>query len=134
MATTAVLNLSGYVAPSTEVKAYPKANWPYPARTGPSGDPVGSAAATANTNASGVVTFTGLTTDTEYWAHAGSRYVSFNTIDPPQVQNGEITDPSVVNANAATAGTTLGEVVKSIEVFDRNGTSLGFVPVYDEIT
>jgi len=32
------------------------------------------------------------------------------------------------------AGTTLGSVVKKIEVFDENGNSLGFIPVYDSIT
>lgn len=34
----------------------------------------------------------------------------------------------------AAAGTTLGSVVKKIEVFDANGNSLGFIPVYDTIT
>jgi len=36
-------------------------------------------------------------------------------------------------ANSASA-TTLGNVVKKIEIFDRDGNSLGFIPVYDSIT
>lgn len=32
------------------------------------------------------------------------------------------------------AGDTLGTVIKKIEVFDQNGDSLGFIPVYNEIT
>lgn len=32
------------------------------------------------------------------------------------------------------AATTLGTVVKKIEIFDASGTSLGFLPVYDAIT
>lgn len=41
--------------------------------------------------------------------------------------------PGSVPGTAA-AATTLGTVVKKIEVFDAAGTSLGFLPVYDAIT
>jgi len=32
------------------------------------------------------------------------------------------------------AATTLGTVVKKMEIFDAAGTSLGFIPIYDAIT
>jgi hypothetical protein len=32
------------------------------------------------------------------------------------------------------AGNTLGSLVKKVEVFDENGASIGFLPVYDAIT
>lgn len=32
------------------------------------------------------------------------------------------------------AGTTLGTVVRSMEIFDADNNSLGFIPVYDSIT
>ena len=34
----------------------------------------------------------------------------------------------------AEAGTTLGSVIKKMEVFSESGVSLGFVPVYSTIT
>ena len=33
----------------------------------------------------------------------------------------------------AAVGSIPGTIVKRIEVFDENGTSLGFIPVYDNI-
>jgi hypothetical protein len=50
------------------------------------------------------------------------------------VQTGEklIADGGLGVGNSLSAS-SLGNVVKKIEVFDENGNSLGFVPVYDSI-
>lgn len=130
---TITLNLAGLVPANTAVSAYPAANWSFPARMAPSGDPEGPAAATASTDEDGVVTFDGLDDNTEFWVYADGQYVAFNTLLPPQVSNGEITDPSVLSSGEAAEGSSLGSVVRKIEVFDRDGASIGFVPVYDEI-
>jgi len=39
-----------------------------------------------------------------------------------------------IGVGNSAAGTTLGSVIKKIEVFDATGASLGFLPVYDAIT
>lgn len=39
-----------------------------------------------------------------------------------------------LGAGNTVAATTLGSVTRSMEVFDRDGNSLGFVPIYDSIT
>lgn len=43
-------------------------------------------------------------------------------------------NPIVKTYFTATAATTLGAVVKKVEIFDAAGASLGFIPVYDSIT
>lgn len=43
-------------------------------------------------------------------------------------------DTSPTQFAAAVAGTTLGTVVKKIQVYDADGDSLGFIAVYDAIT
>ena len=34
----------------------------------------------------------------------------------------------------AVSATSLGKVAQKVEIYDRNGVSLGFIPVYDQIT
>lgn len=41
---------------------------------------------------------------------------------------------STLRVSNSAAGTTLGTVVKKLEVFDTTGASLGFLPIYDGIT
>jgi hypothetical protein len=39
-----------------------------------------------------------------------------------------------LEASNSAPGTVLGSVVRKIEVFDKDGNSLGFLALYDEIT
>lgn len=86
MATSINVNLQPWIPPSTSVGAYPKSNWPYSQRDSPSGEPLGSATKTVTTSSSGIAAFTGLATNTEYWAVADVggtyKYVGFSTFDP----------------------------------------------------
>ncbi len=47
---------------------------------------------------------------------------------------GKVLSTAGLGVGNSVAGTTLGTVTKSIEVFDAAGASLGFVAVYDAIT
>lgn len=47
---------------------------------------------------------------------------------------GKILGTAGLGVGNSAAATTLGTVVKKIEVFDASGVSLGFIPVYDAIT
>lgn len=47
---------------------------------------------------------------------------------------GKILGTAGLGVGNSAAATTLGTVVKKIEVFDASGVSLGFLPVYDAIT
>ena len=48
--------------------------------------------------------------------------------------NGKVTAVGGLGVGNSANATTLGAVVKRIQVFDANGTSLGYVPVYNNIT
>lgn len=48
--------------------------------------------------------------------------------------SGVVMDGGKLGVGNSATGTTLGSVVKKIEVFNASGTSLGFVPVYNTIT
>ncbi|HHZ69150.1 MAG TPA: hypothetical protein EYN67_12660 [Flavobacteriales bacterium] len=50
------------------------------------------------------------------------------------IANEAIFSPTVFIATDPVLATTLGTVVKRIEIFDFAGASLGFIPVYDAIT
>lgn len=45
-----------------------------------------------------------------------------------------VLEAKVKPATAAVAASTLGTVIKKLEVFTAAGVSLGFVPIYDAIT
>jgi hypothetical protein len=48
--------------------------------------------------------------------------------------SGVVLDAGKLGVGNSASGTTLGSVVKKIEVFNASGASLGFVPVYNSIT
>lgn len=50
------------------------------------------------------------------------------------VTSGDVSAASVYTGATATTASTLGTVIKNVEVFNTGGTSLGFVPIYDAIT
>jgi hypothetical protein len=43
-------------------------------------------------------------------------------------------DPPILTFGPVVTATTLGTVTGYVELFDTNGNSAGFLPVYDEIT
>ena len=47
---------------------------------------------------------------------------------------GKVIATAGLGVGNSAAATTLGSVVKTIEVFDASGNPLGFIPVYDSIT
>ncbi len=53
-----------------------------------------------------------------------------NVINTP----GKLTATTGLGVGNSAAATTLGTVVKKVEIFDSTGTSLGFLPIYDAIT
>lgn len=57
---------------------------------------------------------------------AGATLVGFNAPDSCFVGR--------LGVDNSAAGTALGTLVKKIEIFDKVGVSLGFIPVYDSIT
>jgi hypothetical protein len=65
-------------------------------------------------------------------ALAGTR-VNGVTVVNSRVNGVLLKDGTVGIANAA-AGTALGTLVRKVELFDTQGASVGFVPVYDKIT
>jgi hypothetical protein len=48
--------------------------------------------------------------------------------------NGKLTATGGLGVGNSAAATTLGSVIKKIQIFDANGTSLGYIPVYNTIT
>jgi len=58
--------------------------------------------------------------------------ISSGDLDVPTDLTSQVRAGSLGVGNAA-PGSTLGSVKRKIEVFDANGVSLGFVPVYDAI-
>jgi hypothetical protein len=48
--------------------------------------------------------------------------------------NGKLTAVGGLGVGNSAAATTLGSVVRRIQVFDANGTALGYIPVYNNIT
>jgi hypothetical protein len=96
--------------PTTSVTAYPLSNWST-ASLPPSGAPVGSSAASATVNSSGVALFTGLRTGVEYVAYAASpdRYVHFQVgpaTSTAYLQNGRtaLISPTTPSAIASQGG------------------------------
>lgn len=93
-------NLSGGTSfpEGMSVGAYPRSAWGVESV---SGAPSGSATATA-TVTSGVAAFTGLTTNTQYYAYASvsgqPRIKGFNTADPPSSGGGTPADGSLTTA------------------------------------
>lgn len=89
------LKRTGLFPASTVVKAFPATNWPTPGI--PSGAPIGSATSEKTVEATGTLPeFTGLSTNTDYWAVAEVggvyRYIGFR-VPASNVVTGERDEP-----------------------------------------
>lgn len=63
-----------------------------------------------------------------------SMYFGRTTTNVLRVNGGKLTADNGLGVGNSAAATTLGSVVKKTQVFDAVGTSLGYVPIYDNIT
>lgn len=135
------LSRSDRIPDGTDVELYPEADWPL---GHPKGAPQGSPTATV-TMTDGTAEFTDVDAGFYYaYALVGSEHIYFSAAvgeDTPghytrieEVDGLQEALDSRVRGGEMAAADTPGSVVGSIEVFDADGASLGFVAVYDEIT
>jgi hypothetical protein len=69
-----------------------------------------------------------------YNADTGTALMTINRGTGKVTANDLVVGKTGLGVGNSAAATTLGTVVKKMEVFAVNGTSLGFVPIYDSIT
>jgi hypothetical protein len=61
-------------------------------------------------------------------------FASTITVTTNAIVTGKVLTTAGLGVGNSAAATTLGTVVKKIQVFDASGVSLGYLPVYDAIT
>jgi urocanate hydratase len=61
-------------------------------------------------------------------------FASTITVTTNAIVTGKVLTTAGLGVGNSASATTLGTVVKKIQVFDASGVSLGYLPVYDAIT